>query len=98
MASNKNNIKIHEHVKVVPPSSSTQSTTTTPLTLYDIIWLRFHPSERIYFYGLHNPHSNPSCFFQEIVPNLKSSLSLTLQHFLPLAGKIVWPSDSSKPF
>ncbi|XP_058736467.1 phenolic glucoside malonyltransferase 1-like [Vicia villosa] len=98
MASNKNNIKIHQHVKVVPPSSSIQSTTTTPLTLYDIIWLRFHPSERIYFYALRDPHSHPTFFFQEIVPNLKSSLSLTLQHFLPLAGKIVWPSDSSKPF
>ncbi|XP_058736466.1 phenolic glucoside malonyltransferase 1-like [Vicia villosa] len=98
MAYNKNNIKIYEHVKVVPPSSSTQSTTTTPLTSYDLIFLRFHPSERIYFYTLHDPHSHPSCFFHEIVPNLKSSLSLTLQHFLPLAGKIVWPSDSSKPF
>ncbi|XP_058739297.1 malonyl-CoA:anthocyanidin 5-O-glucoside-6''-O-malonyltransferase-like [Vicia villosa] len=98
MASNKNNIKIHEHIKVVPPSSSTQTTTTTPLTFFDIIWLRFHPAERIYFYTLHDPHSHPSFFFQEIVPNLKSSLSLTLQHFLPLAGKIVWPSDSSKPF
>ncbi|KAL5095794.1 hypothetical protein RYX36_000121 [Vicia faba] len=53
MASNKNNIKIHEHFKVVPPLSSIQSTTTTPLTFFDIIWL---------------------------------------------AGKIVWPSDSLKPF
>ncbi|CAI8591938.1 unnamed protein product [Vicia faba] len=98
MASNKNNIKIHEHFKVVPPLSSIQSITTTPLTFFDMIWLGFHPSERIYFYTLHDQHSDPSFFFQEIVPNLKSSLSLTLQHFLPLVGKIVWPSDSLKPF
>lgn len=98
MASNKNNIKIHQHIKVVPPSSSSQTTTTVPLTFFDIIWLRFHPVERIFFYALPNSQSSPSFFFQEIVPNLKSSLSLTLQHFLPLAGKIVWPSDSSKPF
>ncbi|CAK8540743.1 unnamed protein product [Lathyrus sativus] len=99
MASNKNNIKIHQHIKVVPPSSSTQTTTTTvPLTFFDIVWLTFHPNERIYFYTLHDPHSHPSFFFQNIVPNLKSSLSLTLQHFLPLAGKIVWPTDSSKTF
>ncbi|XP_058736465.1 phenolic glucoside malonyltransferase 1-like [Vicia villosa] len=98
MASYKNNIKIHEHVKVVPPSSSNQSTTTTPLTFFDIICLRFHPVERIFFYTLPNSQSHPSFFFQKIVVNLKSSLSLTLQHFLPIAGKIVWPSDSSKPF
>ncbi|CAL5191098.1 unnamed protein product [Lathyrus oleraceus] len=99
MASNKNNIKIHQHIKVVPPSSSSQTTTTTvPLTFFNIIWLRLHPVERIFFYALPNSQSSPSFFFQQIVPNLKSSLSLTLQHFLPLAGKIVWPSDSSKPF
>ncbi|KAL5095796.1 hypothetical protein RYX36_000123 [Vicia faba] len=90
-----NNIKIHEHFKVVP-TSSTQ--TTTPLTYFDIFWLRFHPVERVFFYTLPNSQSHPSFFFQNLVPNLKSSLSLTLQHFPPLAGKIVWPSDSSKPF
>ncbi|KAI4352458.1 hypothetical protein L6164_006708 [Bauhinia variegata] len=31
-----------------------------------------------------------------LVPKLKHSLSLTLQHFLPLAGNIVWPSNSQK--
>ncbi|XP_058736464.1 phenolic glucoside malonyltransferase 1-like [Vicia villosa] len=92
-----NNIKIHEHFKVVP-TSSTQTTTITPLTYFDRFWLRFHPVERVFFYTLPNSQSHPSFFFQEIVPNLKSSLALTLQHFLPLAGKIVWPSDSSKPF
>ncbi|XP_004499461.1 phenolic glucoside malonyltransferase 1-like [Cicer arietinum] len=91
MASN-NNLKIHEHFKVVPQSSSTQ-TTTLPLTFFDTLWLRFHPVERIFFYTLPNSQSHPSHFFQKIIPNLKSSLSLTLQHFLPLAGKIVWPSE-----
>ncbi|KAI5432262.1 hypothetical protein KIW84_036129, partial [Lathyrus oleraceus] len=98
MSSNKNNTIIHQQIKVVPPSSTQTTTSTIPLTFLDIVWLRFHPNERIYFYALHDSHSHPSFFFQHIVPNLKSSLSLTLQHFLPLAGKIVWPSDSSKPF
>ncbi|KAF1888687.1 hypothetical protein Lal_00036728 [Lupinus albus] len=31
------------------------------------------------------------------LPNLKTSLSLTLQTFLPLAGNIIWPSHSPKP-
>ncbi|KAK7374516.1 hypothetical protein VNO80_07946 [Phaseolus coccineus] len=37
-------------------------------------------------------------FSLPVVPKLKTSLSHTLQHFLPLAGNIVWPSDSPKPF
>ena len=96
MASNNNsNIKVNDRFKVVPPSST--KTTSIPLTFFDIFWLRFHPVERVFFYTLPNSQSHPSFFFQTIVPNLKSSLSLTLQHFLPLAGNIVWPSDSSKP-
>ncbi|CAK8540738.1 unnamed protein product [Lathyrus sativus] len=97
MSSNNNNhLKIHQHFKVVPPSSS--QATKISLTYFDIFWLRFHPVERVFFYTLPNSQSHPSFFFQEIVPNLKSSLSLTLQHFLPLAGKVIWPCDSSKPF
>ncbi|XP_024625998.2 malonyl-CoA:anthocyanidin 5-O-glucoside-6''-O-malonyltransferase [Medicago truncatula] len=92
----KSNIKIHEHIKVTPPSSTQK--TTTPLTYFDIFWLRFHPVERVFFYTLPNSHSHTSFFFQKLVPILKSSFSLTLQHFLPLAGKIVWPSDSPQPF
>ncbi|CAK8540742.1 unnamed protein product [Lathyrus sativus] len=93
-----NNIKIHQHFKVAPTSSTQVTTTIKPLTYFDLFWLRFHPVERVFFYTLPISQSHPSFFFQEIVPNLKSSLSLTLQHFLPLAGKIVWPSDSPKPF
>ncbi|CAJ2669065.1 unnamed protein product [Trifolium pratense] len=95
-SNNNNNIKIHEHFKVVPPPST--QTSTTPLTFFDIFWLRFHPVERIFFYTLPNSQSHSSFFYQNIVPKLKTSLSLTLQHFLPLAGKIIWPSDSPKPF
>ncbi|CAJ2647650.1 unnamed protein product [Trifolium pratense] len=91
-----NNIKIHQHFKVIPPPST--QTSTTPLTFFDIYWLRFHPVERIFFYTLPNSQSHSSFFYQNIVPKLKTSLSLTLQHFLPLAGKIIWPSDSPKPF
>jgi len=90
-----NNIKIHEHIKVVPPSSS--QTTSISLTFFDIFWVRFHPIEYIFFYTLPNSQSHPSFFFQTVVPNLKSSLSLTLQHFLPLAGNIVWDFDSQNP-
>ncbi|KAK7265290.1 hypothetical protein RJT34_32908 [Clitoria ternatea] len=92
---NKNNIKIHEHCKVPPPSST--PTSSLPLTFFDTLWVRFHPVERIFFYSLQTPLSDPSHFFRKVLPDLKTSLSLTLQHFSPLAGNIVWPSDSSKP-
>ncbi|PNX77203.1 isoflavonoid malonyl transferase [Trifolium pratense] len=95
MASLNNHIKIHEQCKVAPHSSTQLS---LPLTFFDLIWLRFHPVERIFFYTLPNSESHPSFFFHNLVPKLKTSLSLTLQHFLPLAGNIVWPSDSPKPF
>ncbi|XP_061365901.1 malonyl-CoA:anthocyanidin 5-O-glucoside-6''-O-malonyltransferase-like [Gastrolobium bilobum] len=93
---NNNNIKIHEHNYVAPPSSATE--TSILLTVFDMLWLRFHPVERVFFYSLNDSHSSdPSFLFDKVVPRLKTSLSLTLQHFLPLAGNIVWPSDSEKP-
>ncbi|KAL5543236.1 hypothetical protein UlMin_010946 [Ulmus minor] len=65
-----------------------------PLTFFDTHWFKFPPVERLFFYSL--PQTNTS-FFNSILPKLKHSLSLTLQHFLPLAGKLTWPSESSQP-
>ncbi|KAK7270740.1 hypothetical protein RJT34_26131 [Clitoria ternatea] len=69
--------------------------TSLPLTFFDLLWLRFPPVERLFFYEF--PHSSSSSFFDSLLPNLKHSLSLTLQHFLPFAGNITWPLDSPKP-
>ncbi|XP_057422379.1 malonyl-CoA:anthocyanidin 5-O-glucoside-6''-O-malonyltransferase-like, partial [Lotus japonicus] len=79
--------------------SQFQSVTEACLTLnfFDLFWLRFHPVETIFSYNLQNPESDPSFFFLKVVPKLKTSLSLTLQHFPPLAGNVVWPSESEKP-
>ncbi|KAE9595274.1 hypothetical protein Lal_00018897 [Lupinus albus] len=93
---NSTSIKIHEHCHVPPPPTLTHS--SLPLTLFDLFWLRFHPVERIFYYSFPSPNTDSSFFFQKLVPTLKTSLSLTLQHFLPLAGNIVWPSDSETPF
>ncbi|OIW17571.1 hypothetical protein TanjilG_08849 [Lupinus angustifolius] len=88
-------ITIQEKSLISPHSSTHLS---LPLTFFDLLWLRFHPVERIFFYSFPTTHSNdPSFFFDKIVPNLKTSLSLTLQKFLPLAGNIIWPSHSPKP-
>ncbi|MED6110869.1 hypothetical protein PIB30_046947 [Stylosanthes scabra] len=78
-------------------SSSSSSSIFMPLTFFDIIWLRFPPVERLFFYKFPNYPSSNSFFYDSVLPNLKHSLSLTLQHFLPLVGNIIWPSDSPKP-
>ncbi|CAJ1828363.1 unnamed protein product [Sphenostylis stenocarpa] len=88
-------MKIHEQCVVAPPPSATQTSIT--LTFFDLFWLRLRPLELTFFYSLPPPHSDPSFFFANVVPKLKTSLSHTLHYFLPLAGNIVWPSDSPKP-
>ncbi|XP_047160369.1 phenolic glucoside malonyltransferase 1-like [Vigna umbellata] len=88
------NLKIHEQCTVAPPSAPQ---TSLPLVFFDLFWLRFHPIERIFFYSLPVTHSNPSIFFAQVVPKLKTSLSHTLQHFSPLAGNVLWPNGSSNP-
>ncbi|MED6160240.1 hypothetical protein PIB30_049588 [Stylosanthes scabra] len=97
MASSNNHtsIKILDKCRVSPPPEHSTDVVSLPLTYFDLFWVRFHPVERVFFYKLHCP---PSLFFEQVLPKLKTSLSLTLQHFLPLAGNLVWPSDSDKPF
>ncbi|XP_031101998.1 phenolic glucoside malonyltransferase 1-like [Ipomoea triloba] len=67
-----------------------------PLTLFDMPWLfYFRIMRRLLFYRL--PIST-NTFTETIIPNILNSLSLTLKHFLPLAGNLVSPSDySAKP-
>ncbi|WJX65749.1 hypothetical protein P8452_50375 [Trifolium repens] len=76
------------------PTKPSQSPTSLPLTFFDLLWLRFPPVERLFFYEFTN---STTFFYETFLPNLKHSLSLTLQHFLPFAGNIVWPIGSSKP-
>ncbi|KAL0405752.1 UNVERIFIED_CONTAM: Malonyl-coenzyme:anthocyanin 5-O-glucoside-6'''-O-malonyltransferase [Sesamum latifolium] len=64
-----------------------------PMTFIDIFWLHFHPIRRLLFYEF--PCSK-SYFLETLVPKLKESLSLALKHYLPLAGKLVYPSNSEK--
>ncbi|XP_059302178.1 phenolic glucoside malonyltransferase 1-like [Lycium ferocissimum] len=80
-----------EKCQVAPPTGS-RGELTLPLTYFDILWLGFHPIRRILFYKL--PISKNS-FVQTIIPSLKNSLSLALKHYLPLAGNVVRPHNSS---
>uniref|UniRef100_A0A7N2KWV7 Uncharacterized protein n=1 Tax=Quercus lobata TaxID=97700 RepID=A0A7N2KWV7_QUELO len=95
MASN-NSVKILEVCRVTPLPSSLVSATPSslPLTFFDILWLRFPPVERVFFF---ETSSTNTSFTDSILPKLKHSLSITLHHFLPLTGTFTWPQDSLKP-
>jgi len=87
--------KIIEILNVAPSSQvEIPSETSLPLTFFDILWLKFPPVQRIFFYEF--PHQT-SLFFNTLLPKLKQYLSLTLSHFYPLLGKLIWPNDSHKP-
>ncbi|KAJ0100069.1 hypothetical protein Patl1_21754 [Pistacia atlantica] len=94
-STNKVIIKIHEVTKVTP-SSASAAEFSLPLTLYDTIWFKFPPVERLFFYQITD--LTPHFFNSVILPKLKQSLSLTLTHYLPLAGNLIWPHDAPKPF
>ncbi|KAL8228479.1 hypothetical protein R6Q57_016063 [Mikania cordata] len=91
-------LTVLENCRVSPPLA-TVGNRSLPLTFFDAIWILFFPIHQLFFYEF--PH-NRSYFLEEIVPKLKHSLSITLQHFFPFAGNLVvfpnanWPSDGQK--
>ncbi|EXB38111.1 Anthocyanin 5-aromatic acyltransferase [Morus notabilis] len=82
------------HVYPSTDSSNSLSDFSLPLTFCDTLWFKAYPVERLFFYSLPQPKQT---FLNSTIPKLKNSLSQTLQHFLPLAGNLTWPIDSSKP-
>ncbi|KAG4173662.1 hypothetical protein ERO13_A11G073100v2 [Gossypium hirsutum] len=91
-------VKILEttEIKPSPESPNFASESTLPLTLFDAYWFQIPPVERLFFYNLND--LTPADFSSEILPKLKHSLSLTLHHYLPIAGSLKWPSHAPKPF
>ncbi|MED6161214.1 hypothetical protein PIB30_058588 [Stylosanthes scabra] len=92
-------MKIVQVFKASPSSLGPQhllpsSSTSLPLTFFDILWLRLPPVQRVFFYGF--PHQ-PSFFYDAILPKLKHSLSVALSYYFPLAGTLTWPHHSDKP-
>ncbi|TQD83920.1 hypothetical protein C1H46_030532 [Malus baccata] len=93
-------VKVVEVCSVAPkpssrPDSAHPEDLSLPLTFFDLRWLRFPPSQSLFFYEM--PSFDASHFFDSILPKLKTSLSATLQHFVPLAGNLTWPLDSPEP-
>jgi hypothetical protein len=86
--------KILEQLQVLPPARSVP-TTSLPLTFFDIPMLRSDGVRCLYFYEFSHPTHH---FTQSILPTLTHSLSLTLQHFLPLVGNLICPPPPAKPY
>ncbi|KAK1353166.1 hypothetical protein POM88_053004 [Heracleum sosnowskyi] len=85
-------INVLEHCGVSPPADTHVTVTSLPLNFFDLLWLTFHPLGRVIFYDF--PYST-SHFIENTVPNLKTSLSLALKHFTPLAGNLIAPRDTN---
>ncbi|XP_078174608.1 coumaroyl-CoA:anthocyanidin 3-O-glucoside-6''-O-coumaroyltransferase 1-like [Carex rostrata] len=86
-------LKMIETSHVSPPAGSVPET-SIPLTFFDVLWLHFSPVERLFFYSFQHSTSH---FTSSCLPTLKSSLSLALQTFFPLAGNIrLTPETTNK--
>ncbi|KAK4384557.1 Anthocyanidin 3-O-glucoside 6''-O-acyltransferase [Sesamum angolense] len=77
----------------IAPAPGGAAELSLPMTFIDIFWLHFHPIRRLLFYEF--PCSK-AYFLEAFVPKLKESLSLALKHYLPLAGNLVYPSNTEK--
>ncbi|PQQ13385.1 phenolic glucoside malonyltransferase 1-like [Prunus yedoensis var. nudiflora] len=93
-------VKLVEVCRVAPQPQPDVAEFSLPLTFFDLLWLRFPHFHRLFFYEIlaSSASADTKPFFDSLLfQKLKASLSVTLQHFLPLAGNITWPQDSHKP-
>ncbi|KAK9117680.1 hypothetical protein Sjap_016627 [Stephania japonica] len=83
----KMNVKVIDEYRIAPPPASSPPKTSLPLTLFDVFWTDFPPMKRLMFFQLHI--ESKQHFFETVLPNIKNSLSLALQHFYPFAGHLI---------
>ncbi|PIA42240.1 hypothetical protein AQUCO_02000005v1 [Aquilegia coerulea] len=86
-------VNVVEECQISPPLGSVP-TTSLPPTCFDLSFLMLPPVQRLFFYELHHSKAH---FMDTILPKIKHSLSITLQHFYPLAGNLTWPQESTIP-
>ncbi|KAL8228480.1 hypothetical protein R6Q57_016064 [Mikania cordata] len=87
-------LSVLEEYRVSPPAT-TVGNKLLPLTYFDFMCLRHPPVHILFFYELSITQTQ---FVETIIPNLRHSLSITLQHFYPFAGSlIVYPTSTKKP-
>ncbi|KAD2393190.1 hypothetical protein R6Q59_012426 [Mikania micrantha] len=85
MAGTDGRLTVIEKCRISPPPN-TVGERSLPLTFFDLAWLLFHPIHQLFFYDF--PHTK-SHFIDAIIPNLKHSLSITLQQFFPFASNLI---------
>ncbi|KAK9065232.1 hypothetical protein SSX86_016615 [Deinandra increscens subsp. villosa] len=91
MSATAGRLTVLEKSRISPPPN-TVGERSLPLTFFDLAWLLFHPVHQLFFYDFPHPKSH---FIHEIIPKLKLSLSLTLQHFFPFASNLtVFPTEN----
>ncbi|KAJ7960634.1 Anthocyanin 5-aromatic acyltransferase [Quillaja saponaria] len=86
-------LKVIDHFQVSPPQGSVP-TSSLPLSFFDFPFLVSSQTRRIFFYEF--PYST-NHFLETVIPCLKQSLSLSLQHFFPFAANLVFPTKPKKP-
>lgn len=77
-----------------PPGGDAAEPLSILLTFFDIVWVHFSPIRRLLFYD--HPNCSKAYFLNTLVPKLKESLSLTLKHYLPVAGNLLYPSNTEQ--
>ncbi|ESQ36582.1 hypothetical protein EUTSA_v10007549mg [Eutrema salsugineum] len=87
-------LNIIETSHISPPNGTVPST-TLPLTFFDAPWLTLPLGESLFFFSYSN---STESFLKDFVPNLKQSLSITLQQFFPYAGNLITPPRPDPPY
>ncbi|KAK9117682.1 hypothetical protein Sjap_016629 [Stephania japonica] len=83
-------VKVIEESQIGAQADSTPPKTCIPLTFFDVFWIIMPPVKRLFFYEF-DQHSSSQHFIETVLPNIKHSLSLALQHFYPFAGHLTTP-------
>ncbi|KAG6419524.1 hypothetical protein SASPL_121746 [Salvia splendens] len=78
----------------IPPPQDSAAELFLPLSFLDMTWLHSNP---MYVLNFYNYPCSEAEFSNTIVPSLKHSLSLTLKHYFPVAGNLLFPLDSDAP-
>ncbi|XP_047331199.1 phenolic glucoside malonyltransferase 1-like [Impatiens glandulifera] len=91
-------MKVIEVYKVAPAPTTSPAAVSDDyfhLTFFDAMWLKFPPTQRLFFYEIKD--LSFSVFSDDILPKLKHALSLTLQYYPQLAGNLTWHPVTGKP-
>ncbi|KAM7279439.1 hypothetical protein ACFE04_006573 [Oxalis oulophora] len=84
-------VEVTQVSPLLPADDRSTNQNIIHLTCFDMMWIKFHPVERLFFYEFTASSS-------EILHRLKQSLALALSHYRPLAGRITWGPNDPKPY